>query len=347
MNKIIRWAGGLACIVLAASCNDKLEIAAPYKNITVVYGLLDMTDSAHYIRIEKAFMDGNQSAVDMAKVPDSSFYNALTVSMKEFNAGGTLINTYALSRVNLDNEGYAKDTGAFFSTPNYAYKFKGLLNSGNTYRLMIYNTATGVMDSAETNVIDSNTASFGLTEWKLAAQTISFAREYTFDGDKLYQKTYTVNVPKNASVFQLYLRFNWVDSNIATHTSVAHSADFSTFYASGSNTLTVTNRDIYDFLRSTLGVPSDANQYRYFDSCDMILYAAGSEYKRYQELNQNTGGLTANEIKQQYTNIKGENVMGLFSTRAHVQKLQVPFSDDTKDSVAINRRTADLNIRFR
>jgi hypothetical protein len=82
------------------------------------------------------------------------------------------------------------------------------------------------------------------------------------------------------------------------------------------------------------------------DSCDMFLYAAGIEYYRYKELNTNKGGLTADEIRPTYTNIKGKNVMGLFSTKAYIQKLQIAIGLDTKDSLTNGVQFKDLSIRF-
>lgn len=350
MKNFMRLTAVLACATAWVSCKNKFEVAAPYKNITVVYGLLDMTDTAHYVRIEKAFMDNNKSAFDMAKEPDSSFYKNLTVTMKELSESGALIASYPMALVDLTAEGYAKDSGAFFKAPNWAYKFKAALNPARNYRLVVYNGTTGVTDSAETPVLDANPDQLYLSEWKGlgVSQEINFSREYTFDGNNFSEKSYQANLPKNTAMSQLYLRFNWIDSNTATGASARRSADFSGFFQDPGNPsiIKVRNRDIYSFLKETLGAPQDANQYRYFDSCDMILYIAGSEYKRYQELNTNMGGLTSSEVKPQYTNIKGENVLGLFSTRTKAMRLQIPIGKSTRDSIALNPRTANLNIRF-
>lgn len=348
MKSFMRFTAVLACAAALVSCKNKFEVAAPYKNITVVYGLLDMVDTAHYVRIQKAFMDNNKSAFDMAKEPDSSFYKNLTVTMKELSESGALIASYPMDLVDLTAEGYAKDSGTFFDTPNLAYKFKAALNPAHSYRLVVYNGTTGVTDSAETPVLDADPAVFGLVEWKVPTQVITFSREFTFDGKNLFEKNYQATLPKNAAMSQLYLRFHWIDSNLSTGTSVRRSADFSGFYQDAGNPsiIKVRNRDIYAFLNETLGAPASANQYRYFDSCDMILYIAGNEYKRYQELNTNMGGLTSSEVKPQYTNIKGENVLGLFSTRTRASRFQIPISKDTRDSIALNPRTANLNIRF-
>jgi hypothetical protein len=356
MKKTIQSLLLIAAATSLVACNDKLKIAAPYKDITVVYGLLSKADTAHYIRIQKAYMDENQSAIEMAKVADSNFYKSLDVVIKEYTNSGSLVTTIPLKKVDLNLEGYAKKPGAFFETPNYAYKFKYPLNSEYTYRLVITNTETGNVDSSFTSIInDADSNAFGVIEWKNGAgQRIGFPRILR-DNGKLDESNFSTNIPANVGIVELIVRFNWTDSNIVTKKSTRRFADFNGFspasgkeYVPGDkNLLLVTqSKNYYDFLRSEMGLPSDANEYRYMDSVDMFLYVAGIEYQRYKTLNSNTGGLTADEIKPMYTNIKGKNVMGLFSTKAYVQKLQIPFSSDTKDSLQSNVITKDLNIRF-
>jgi hypothetical protein len=355
MKKIICSVALIISALSVISCNDKLDIAAPHKDITVVYGMLDIADTAHYIRIQKAFMDENQSAIDMAKVADSNFYKSLEVTMKELNAAGVVRSIITLSKVDLEKEGFAKDTGAFFNTPNFAYKFKYPLTAGNRYRIVIRNTNTGNIDSAETDILDNSGAYtvFGLTEWVFSGAQISFSQIMS-DAGKLRQSEYTAHVPANTGDAQLLLRFNWIDSNIASGTAVRRSADFSgfTFKSSVPNPLAAnfglvaTNKDIFDFLKATMGTPG-TNQYRYMDSCDMLLYVAGVEYRRFKDLNSFKGGLTADEIKPLYTNIKGKDVMGLLSTRTYAVRYQMTFGTETKDSLSNGSITRDLNIRFK
>src|SRR5579872_6243382 len=93
MKKIISF-----CIIaiLLLACNNKLNILLPYKDITVVYGLLDQSDSVHYIRINKAF-EGNGNAQVMAQQYDSINYppGTLSVSLQDYN-NGTLVRTIKL-----------------------------------------------------------------------------------------------------------------------------------------------------------------------------------------------------------------------------------------------------------
>lgn len=354
MKKIIQSILLLASASSLVACNEKLNIAAPYKNITVVYGLLNMADTAHYVRIQKAFMDENQSAIDMAKVADSSFYNALNVIVKEYTSAGSLVTTIPLAKVDLAKEGYPKESGVFFNTPNYAYKFKHPLNPAYNYRIVITNTNTGNVDSATTNILNNtDPTKFGIREWKSGLYQLSFENVFRGNGN-LDETSFDADIPSGVGAVELILRFNWTDSNVVTGVATRKFADFNTFSIKNNFTPGVStnvnfntqNKNLYDFLNSAMGKPENGNQYRYLDSCDMILYVAGVEYQRYRDLNSNKGGLTANEIRPLYTNIKGKDVMGLFSTRTYTQKFQIPLTKDTQDSLKSNEITRELNIRF-
>lgn len=66
------------------SCKQKLDVNADWQDITVVYGLLDQTDSIHYIKITKAFL-GEGDAMTFAKIADSSNYpDKLEVTVNEY-----------------------------------------------------------------------------------------------------------------------------------------------------------------------------------------------------------------------------------------------------------------------
>ena len=61
-------------ILLFSACSEDFILTEPWKDIPVVYGLINRVDSAQYIRVEKLFVDENIPAVDMAKVADSIYY---------------------------------------------------------------------------------------------------------------------------------------------------------------------------------------------------------------------------------------------------------------------------------
>lgn len=326
------------------SCSEDFKVAAPYKDITVIYGLLDIRDTAHYIRIQKAFMDEDQSAVDMAKVADSSFYNALDVKIKEFSGSNLVGSAITLNRVDLNKEGYSKDPGNFFTTPSWAYKFKAALHSSNTYRLVVTNTATGMVDSSEINILDTTgftIANISLGTYRLNfAKTIPLSTKISFFGA----------APKNTTYVEAALRFHWTDKNIQTGAETDKYADFRLTAAETplktlNTNFSGVNQTIYSFLANTILAAPDHIE-RYLDSCDLYVYAGGKDLYNYTIVsNTQSGGLTADQVKPIFTNISGKDVYGLFSSRTSFYKFNIPIDSTTLDSLMVNPITAPLNIR--
>ena len=96
MKKLFLPVTVLVALLSLSSCSENFDVAAPYKSITVIYGLMDQGDTAHYIRIEKAFLDQNKSAVDMAKNPDSIYFSNLDVRIDVLN-NNSVINSIPLT----------------------------------------------------------------------------------------------------------------------------------------------------------------------------------------------------------------------------------------------------------
>ena len=92
--------------IFFSACSNDLDLFEEKKDIPIVYGLLSSTDTAHYIRVEKAFADPNGSALDVAQIPDSLYYMDAVVSLRNVQAG----EEYILTMVDGNVEGRA-DTG--------------------------------------------------------------------------------------------------------------------------------------------------------------------------------------------------------------------------------------------
>ncbi len=63
----------LAVSVFFVACETDFELNASWKEVTVVYGLLDQSQQQQYIKINKAYL-GEGDALQMASVTDSSHY---------------------------------------------------------------------------------------------------------------------------------------------------------------------------------------------------------------------------------------------------------------------------------
>lgn len=330
--------------LFAASCSEDFDTAAPYKNITVVYGMLDIRDTAHYIRIQKAFLDQNKSAVVMALEPDSLYYPNLDVKMKVLY-NNAVINTIPLTRVDLNMEGYPKDSGQFSHAVNYAYKFKNALSQYYTYRLVIYNPATGETDSSVTPVISNAPDTFRIPFFQNSSSMIDIAATGV---SNTFNKA-SGAAPPNAIMFEGILRFHWIDVDNASGNQTNRYADWkfaTTDIAAGTGNfqLKVSNKEIYSGIRNTIGVPETGHSI-ILGKTDIFVWTASQELFNYKVITETqSNSLTADEIKPNYTNIKGKNVLGLFASRTMVQDLAVPFTSLSIDSLKNNEITKPLNI---
>jgi len=154
-------------ILLFQGCKNDLDINGEYKNITIVYGVINPSSQRQYIRINRAFLtEGN--AIIAAQVADSSNYPyMLNVSINEFNANKQLIKTYVLDTIHLPKTSGAFNTGYqpyyYFDTPtifgiyphNSLTKDTVYLNPENTFKINIINPVTGDVAEAETPLINN------------------------------------------------------------------------------------------------------------------------------------------------------------------------------------------------
>ncbi len=358
MNKYILPLLSLATLLLFASCSDKFNVAAPYKNITVVNAFLDARDTAHYIRIQKAFLDENKSAINMAKEPDSNFYANLDVSIKRIDFYGNQHDIIQLTKVDLNNEGYPKETGVFFNAPNYAYKFKGILNENYIYRLIIKNTLTGNIDSSESTIInDADTNKFYVDIIRdqnkhregfdfasvLPNQFISFGGTYIPAQDYSFRGATTP-----AYIVQAIIRFKWNDSDMVTLKRDIHEqfADYDLGYStiiSNQFYYKIPDVNMYAALIQCMKA-APAHTARLLGRCVVYVYMGSQDFNTYREISLSKGlGLTGNDIQPVYTNIMGANVLGLYTSKGY-DSGYVNITKNTVDSLITSSLTNSLHI---
>lgn len=332
---------GALTLLFAASCKEDFNVAAPYKQITVAYGLLNMTDTAHYLRIQKAFLDENKSAIQMAQNPDSIYFpdGVLSVRFKELNAAGNLISEEEMQRVDLNLEGYPKESGPFANSPHIGYKTKKTLQPNNLYRVVIHNTQTGETDSAETYVINNANLYINQTAFN-PLYRINFSRPQAKSVLNL-----TVHVPQNptgytgralATYFEGAIQIKYatksgssvvLDSVTYTYPGVRPGTE-----ANGVFGMSVEHEELLKFLAAAIPAAAPGEE-RLLDSANLIVWAAGPDYANYLQFAATQGGITADQIRPVYTNIRGKDVYGLFSTRTRYFQRNVQIDGATLDTL--------------
>lgn len=107
------------CAILTA-CSTDLDINAPYKNVTVVEGLLNMRDSVHLIKINKGFL-GEGDALVYAQVQDSNEWSADAFEYARVVRllNGQVVGTFPLQDTVVND----RLPGTFYGPTQRLYKF--------------------------------------------------------------------------------------------------------------------------------------------------------------------------------------------------------------------------------
>ncbi|MCB0762941.1 MAG: hypothetical protein KDC12_15555 [Flavobacteriales bacterium] len=127
--------GTLAAIVI--SCSTKVELNAPYRPVTLLFGLLDSKQDTQFIKINKTWLgDGDNlvyaSLADSSEYPEGAFNGIVT----RYVDGNPTSDEYLLQEIILDN----KSTDGIFWSPTYkAYYFvsPGGLDTESTYEIVL------------------------------------------------------------------------------------------------------------------------------------------------------------------------------------------------------------------
>ena len=329
MKKILFIA--VIALLLYSSCKTDFDINAEWKDITVVYGLLNQKESIHYVKINKAFL-GNGNALIMAQNPDSSSYNNnLEVWVEEWK------NNSQSSSWNLDTTTvYDKEPGVFYSPRQVLYKFTAQLDTldGNTeYRLYIRNKQTGKVISSKTPLVHN----FSITKPSLYQPAVFHSL------NSIQVKWATA---QNGKLYQADIRFNYWEKDITTGDSLKKSLDWNigVVKADGAvGTEMITNyygNSFFKYLGDKIPHSNNIIRYVAVPNVEFIFYVAADDLCTYMEVNAPSTGI--NQEKPEYTNIS--NGIGIFSSRFMISR-KLAMHPISLDSLRDGCYTKGLNFQ--
>lgn len=317
----------LTLTILFSSCDNELVVTDEWKDIPVVWGLLNRSDTAHYIRVEKAFLDPTTSALDIARIPDSLYYDNAVVSIRRVNSG----QVFTLERVDGDLEGYPREGGIFAETPNYLYKIKAnVINlvAGELYDFILDKGDGKPAVTAQTVILPKpvlRNPSIGTT--------LSIRRNTLFN--------FIWNEMPQAGVFDLKFKFHYRERSPETgNVFVPKSIEWTIAKNIHSYEHKMDGTDFYATLRAE--IEEDAQASRQFDSVDIILWAGGKEVSEFIRLAQANTGITSTQEIPQYTNLS--EGIGIFSSRSVAFNTGYFLSAQTLDSLKNSSITGPLNF---
>lgn len=282
------------------SCETEVDIDAEWKEITIVYGLLNQLDTAHYLRINKAFLGGN--ALQIAKIEDSSSYkNALEVTLEGWSLNEKVL-TIPFDTASVHN----KDSGIFYNPYMMVYKGLGELNPDLQYRLFVKNTVSGHEVTSKTNLIKNF----------VIKKPVAGGRLTLFRG---FNTAYGWTNGVNARRYEPRLRFHFWEIPTGTQDTIPRYIDWMLSSVKSNNLLgegeieiSFSNDGFYEFVRNNVSENFEGK--RLCGEVDFIVSAGGDEYSTYMDVNGPSYSLV--QDRPEYTNV--ENGLGLLSSRYNI-----------------------------
>ena len=300
MKKFLLLAIAAISLFFLPSCETDVDVNAEWEEITVVYGLLNQLDTAHYFRINKAFLGGN--ALEIAKIEDSSSYNGKLEVKLEGWRNGSLMQTIQFDTTTI----YNKNDGIFYNPRMVVYEGTGMLNEAYEYRLFVKNTVSGHEVSAATQLIHN----FSITKPTTGGR-VSF--------NPGWSTPFVWNSAVNGKRYEPMLRIHYWEVPLNSPDTIAkyvdwvlptQIADDASGY--GQEEVSISNDAFYDVMQKNLD--PDFVGRRLAGPVDFIVAAGGLEYDTYMRVNGPSYSLV--QDRPEYTNVKGG--FGLMSSRYQI-----------------------------
>ncbi|MEZ4886404.1 MAG: hypothetical protein R3E32_16835 [Chitinophagales bacterium] len=333
----------LTLILGIAACSTDFDVTSDWKEITIVYGLLNPKDDVQYIRIQKAFLSENTSALELAQVGDSLYHQtgveALSASLEEIrisNGSEIVAKTIPLQRVSGNDEGIVKDEGIFATDPYFLYKTNVVLDQNRIYRLIV-NTPAGNVVSSTTNMVKDFTVSRPNPDI-----SVSFLSDYNlfwvpaenaaiYDVDVYFNYTETRNV--NGQDVTEQKRIKWDALTNGQEDQLASTG--------GSIKVELKSDRFLNFLANNIEADADVVE-RVVGKLDFVIWAGSEDFLTFNQVALAQFGITSSQAQPTYTNV--ENGIGLFTSRYRKDINDVSLLGTTIDLIACGDVTGNLGF---
>ena len=315
--------------LVLTSCDNDLVVTAPWKDIPVTYGILTPVDSIHFVRIEKAFLDPNTSAEEIARIPDSLYYDNLDAAIVDVSAGMR----YQLEEVDATLEGYPRDEGVFAETPNILYKVLQddiKLTSGRAYRLEFSRGDNLPLVTAEVEQVEPATI-------KRPVPNTELRFNYDNDFKVLWEQA------DNGFFYDVSLLINYDEWPTGDPLDVeALTLEWELGRNITGNEAEVLGIEFYEYLASQL--EADPGISRRLIGIDCLVRSGGEELYTFRTIQLANSGITgAGGELPTFTNLS--EGLGLLTTSNLDAVQDLGLHPETVDSLRNGQITGDLNFR--
>lgn len=330
-------------LITLNSCETDFSLNGDYKRIPVVFGLLDQSDSIHYIKITRTFLgDGNNN--EFAQIPDSSYFDAVDAQIIEFDNNVETGRVWQLTDTIIPN----KESGTFYAPNQKVYMFiETELDETMEYKLVADLDEGDYSIDAKTELIEGFKYSFLVTQ---QGYTMSFGTPTSSSANGNYPNLVTsYDQGKHASLYNTRLIFSYRET-LLDGSTVDKAISWSKGDEEeekpenpGTGTLNFGGEEFYVFIQNNISTDANVTK-RQFLGMGIETSMAHTEFAKYMEISQPTSSIA--QSSPQYTNInsKDGDALGLFSSRNIVSINNIGLSPGSIQELCTGQYTGSLNF---
>ena len=328
-KRTVFYAVLLAICATFIACSKDFESNAPYKDVTIVYGILNSDDDTHYIKIYKGFLTTGD-AYNVAQEYDSLYYfDKIKVEVEEY-VNNTKTNTFTLDTTT----SIPREAGDFASPKQLLYTFTYPLRDDAMYLLRITNKETGREVTAQTLLVRSfRINSPNVTQLDIRNATPNNPIKFSDAG--------------NAAAYDVYQYFYYIERDKTTlqetEKYVKRKINSSILTATSMNYVPAS---IFTAISSNVKPNSNVERYLKSDSCIKFeVWGVNDELLKYVQVNTPSSSVVLDRLH--YTNIKTDDNLtaGILGSRKKVESWY-QINQISQDSLVYGSQTRNLGFHY-
>lgn len=337
---ILIFQRALACMAplfLFVACSTDFSLEAEGRDIPIIYGSLSIADTAHYVRVERAFLEAGADARAIAQNPDAIYYSTEGASVRLHNLRtGAMV---VLERVDGTAEGLSRQEGPFARQPNILYKADPAalrLQGGDEVRISVERPGATSPAVAQTTMLGALVP--------IETRPTDPARIADYQRDLIISWT----AGPEARVFDIRLVFHYREF-FTNDPSRVEERQLSWDLVKGlirpdENQLvsySISNEQFFQFLGTAIAPQPDV--VRVLDGFDIIIAGAGEEVADYLQIANANFGLTGSQQIPVYTNV--DEGRGIFTSRFVARRNDIDLDNTGLDTLRRGRYTRNLSFQ--
>ncbi len=274
------------------SCDNEVDINAPYRDITVMYGLLDPAEDTNWIRVQRGYL-GTDAASASFDEPDSLYYNNAEVILRSYNDNtGEFIDSSIL----VEDNSIPLKPGTFTTEGHRLYRTTDPIFSDREYEVIVRKPEYGPIASGRTFIVDT-------IDIRVPREGSEFSRRLLWRGSS------------KTELYQIYMTIFYREYDLSTKQLEDKELEFylgdkERLSNQNSFEITFTTPAFLGLIRD--GLVLDPNKIRFFKKLKFVIWAADEDLITFMRLNQpSSGGIS--QLRPVFPDIT--NGIGILASR--------------------------------